>query len=114
MPIIFKIFLFLLLQQGGKIVAGQKDGISIQQPEPSGDMKLVIEGESVVIEQIISLCLAEDMSSMVERETVYTEGGTERLKGTLLFRNLKPAHRVRLMERTKPLQGNNSMQWIML
>lgn len=110
MPTLFKILLFLLLQQGGKInKSNGADSINLETVLLARNMTLVIQSDELTLNQLIILCTQHDTGCEVYPEGPNQEG---RHRASVRFRNLPYTEKTKIMEHAKPLLNNASVQWI--
>jgi hypothetical protein len=114
MPVLFKIFLFFLLQQGVKTVPDNCDPSTSPNTVllTSSDVTLMVASNSELLEEVINLCTLLDNSCEVKRETVTQPAGVQLELINLSFKNLSIATRYKIMERLQPMQNKVSLQWI--
>jgi hypothetical protein len=105
MPMIIKIFLFLFLQQGGKVMdaRGGEGSINLGTFFVPSDMALLtIEGDVGVTDQMISVCMMLDNSCEVSRES--------EVRVVVQFKNISYNNKDRVMERFKAISGNRNIR----
>lgn len=108
MPVVFKIVIFLFLQQSGGVLSdkGENPGASFQVAEQAKRATLNLIGEIPVLQGIINASIKEDPSCEVK----YTEAET-----LITFSKVDTEKRNRIMKRVQAMQicpGNFKFHWI--
>jgi hypothetical protein len=105
MAVIFKIFLFLFLQQGTQVIDlhGLSNTMNMESVLLNRDMNLSIEGDQNEIDQMLSICTLYDNNCEVSHET--------ETKTLVVFKNLKFTSKNRIMERSRPIHNSLQIQW---
>ena len=115
MPIFFKIFLFLFLQQGMK-TGGKDDRTGSVNWESvlvtcPGNSTLIIQADPIIIEQVLNICTLQDISCEIKREPLMSADPIGMDKATVSFKNLQFTVKNRMMNQLKNLQMRMDMQW---
>ncbi len=114
MPTIFKILVFLFLQQGGKVArdigkpGGSCEAVNWETLLTQRPMTLSILSDELSVNEIINLCSLQDIGCEVKRE-MQADGI---MKADVLFRNLKYTEKNAVMEKIRPFMSRIQFQWI--
>ena len=114
MPVIFKIFLFLFLQQGASVLKdvtspGSDAGFSVEIKIDGRPMNLQAQADQMTVNELISLCSLPGVEHDTKIEML-PDGmtGVE-----IRFTCIKDKERERIMERVKHLLNRGvSLRWI--
>ncbi|MES2329932.1 MAG: hypothetical protein V4539_10040 [Bacteroidota bacterium] len=116
MPVIFKIFLFLFLQQGGKIAKDiSKPGtgelsINWETILLSRPMTLSFQSDEMSVDEIINVCTGQDMNCEVKKQMI-ADGV---VKAELSFKNLLFSEKAKMMNRMGPFMNRVQFEWLEL
>lgn len=109
---IFKILVFLLLQQGARVakdVTGPDNGtaIDISTILLARPMIFTVQADEMTVEEVVNLCDTPDAPCEIRRE--HLNDGT--LKAALVFKSLGYAERNKMMNRILPLMNRVQIEW---
>jgi hypothetical protein len=109
---LFKIFVFLFLQQGTKVPsANGEKSINWEAILLSCNATLTVQADPMVIEQALGVCIWQDTSCQIIRETMGSENGSNMERASVSFKNLSNAARNKMMERLQIIQGGACFRW---
>lgn len=119
MPVVFKVFVFLLLKMGIKTVIAPDNGIRsaaeivvVDTTRINQSMVLEIESETLLVDQLVGICILQDFHCQVTRETL-EEQPEQKSKATVLFPFMNEKQRGELMQRTQAIvaSGKVHLYW---
>jgi hypothetical protein len=113
MPILYKIFLFFLLQQGVKAVPGSSEACGALESIPLHAIAtLHVPANSGLLEKAISLCKLQAPQCEVIRETKIGADGMAFETAIVYFTNLSFATQSKIMKQLEPMQYEINLQWV--
>lgn len=113
MPVIFKIMVFLILQQGIKTASdisgtGTGSTVNLGSVLPARSMIFSVQAGEASVNQIISIATAQDRSFEV-RSASQPDGMT---RVEIIFKQLTHAQMDQLITRFRPLLDRVQFQWM--
>ncbi len=106
MPILFKIFVFLLLQLGIKTFpANGETSINWDAVLLNRNVLLTIEADPVLLEQALSVCSLMDISCKITKETSAAADGSALEKASVVFNKLANTNRTKIMDQLQLMQN---------
>lgn len=115
MPVVFKVFVFLLLKMGIRTVIAPDNGIRSVSEIVAADtarinqsMVLEIESETLLVDQLVGICILQDFHCQVTRETLEVQ--PEQIeRATVLFPSMSEQQKKELTQRTKVIAASGKV-----
>lgn len=114
MTILFKILVFLFLQQGiNTLPVNGETAINWDAVLLNRNVLLTIETDPMLMEQALGACSLQDVSCQVTKETITVTDGIQMERATISFKNIANAKSTKIMEQLQLMQCRYGarLQW---